>query len=69
MLSMSMKEQAGVASANKKLAEKIFKKCVREIEEVKYRVIYDEEDFQKIKGLRRDTDLKKSSHFWRESMN
>ena len=55
MLSMSMEEQAGVAVANKKMAERRLKKFKWVIEEVKDKGLFDEDDFQKIKDLRRDT--------------
>ena len=56
MISMSMEEQAGIAVANKKLAERMIEKFKRGIEEWKDRGFFDEHDFQKIKDLRRDTE-------------
>ena len=52
MISMSMEEQAGIAVANKKLAERRIKKFKSEIEELKDRGFFDEHDFQTIKDLR-----------------
>ena len=56
MTGMSMEEQAGVAMAVTKLAERRFTKFVKEIEVKKNRGYYDEEDFKKIKDLRRETE-------------
>ena len=56
MLAMSIEEQAGVAVANKKLAERRFEKFKKGIEEVKDRGFFYEYDIQKIKDPQRDTE-------------
>ena len=56
MAGMSLEEQAGVATAIKKLAERRFTKFEKDVEEIIGRTYYDEEDFKKVKDLKRETD-------------
>ena len=56
MSGMNLEEQAGVATAINKLAERRFTKFEEDVEEIIGRTYYDEEDFKKVKDLKRETD-------------
>ena len=56
MAGMSLEEQAGVATAIKKLAERRFTKFEKDVEEIIGRTYYDEEDFKKVKDMKKHTD-------------
>ena len=56
MDTMTLEEKAAVAVANRKLSERRFEKFKTEMDEVKERTDYKEEDFKIIKALRKDID-------------
>ena len=56
MSGMNLEEQAGVATAINKLAERRFTKFEEDVEEIIGRTYYDEEDFKKVKDLKMETD-------------
>ena len=56
MVGVTLDEQAGVARAIKKLAERRFTKFEKDMDEIIARTYYDEEDFKKVKDLKKETD-------------
>ena len=53
---MNLEEQQGAAHALKKLAERKFRRFGRDIQEVIDKDHYDEDDFRKVKEIKKDTE-------------
>ena len=57
MQNMNLEEKQGAASALKKLAERRFRRFEREIQEMIDKEHYEEDDFRKVKEIKKDTEV------------